>query len=144
MHARPSSSAIRQARRTDGTLHQPEDHVAFQTAVQRDEGLSLHPGYDGRFCAIIPYALPRIPKGSTEVIFQHETDHLHGILFTDRLAEQEQEIYCRINEEADLYLKKGSGGNKFGQKDSLFVILEKSHEAPCAMAGINSWYYNHT
>lgn len=44
-------------------------------------------------------------EGFTAVIFQHETDHLYGILFTDRQAEQAQETYYRINEEADLYLK---------------------------------------
>lgn len=45
-------------------------------------------------------------EGFTAVIFQHETDHLYGILFTDRQAEQEQEIYYRINEKTDLYLKE--------------------------------------
>lgn len=45
-------------------------------------------------------------EGFTAVIFQHETDHLYGILFTDRQAEQEQETYYRINEETELYLKE--------------------------------------
>lgn len=45
-------------------------------------------------------------EGFTAVIFQHETDHLHGVLFTDRLAEQEQGTYNRINGETDLYLKE--------------------------------------
>lgn len=44
-------------------------------------------------------------EGFTAVIFQHETDHLHGILFTDRQAEQARETYKRINEEVELYLK---------------------------------------
>lgn len=44
-------------------------------------------------------------EGFTAVIFQHETDHLHGILFTDRQVEQEQETYYRINEEVELHLK---------------------------------------
>jgi len=43
-------------------------------------------------------------EGFTAVIFQHETDHLLGILFTDRLAEQEANTYHRINEELEVYL----------------------------------------
>ncbi|WP_257666794.1 DUF1684 domain-containing protein [Parapedobacter tibetensis] len=45
-------------------------------------------------------------EGFTAVIFQHETDHLYGILFTDRLAEQESNTYHRINEEVELYLEQ--------------------------------------
>jgi peptide deformylase len=45
-------------------------------------------------------------EGFTAVIFQHETDHLLGILFTDRLQEQANETYFQINNETDLYLKK--------------------------------------
>lgn len=45
-------------------------------------------------------------EGFTAVIFQHETDHLYGILFTDRLAEQQANDYQRINAEVDLYLKQ--------------------------------------
>lgn len=45
-------------------------------------------------------------EGFTAVIFQHETDHLHGVLFTDRQAEQQRERYFRINDEADLYLEE--------------------------------------
>ena len=45
-------------------------------------------------------------EGFTAVIFQHETDHLHGILFTDRQAEQGKETYYRVNDEADFYLKE--------------------------------------
>lgn len=41
-------------------------------------------------------------EGFTAVIFQHETDHLYGILFTDRLAEQEAGAYEQINGELDL------------------------------------------
>lgn len=44
-------------------------------------------------------------EGFTAVIFQHETDHLYGILFTDRQAEQQQETYYLINDETSLYLK---------------------------------------
>ena len=42
----------------------------------------------------------------TAVIFQHETDHLYGILFTDRLAEQDVNTYHRINAEVELYLEQ--------------------------------------
>ena len=45
-------------------------------------------------------------EGFTAVIFQHETDHLLGILFTDRLQEQANETYFQINNETNLYLKK--------------------------------------
>ncbi|WP_090602965.1 peptide deformylase [Parapedobacter koreensis] len=45
-------------------------------------------------------------EGFTAVIFQHETDHLYGILFTDRLAEQAAGTYQLINGEVDLYLEK--------------------------------------
>lgn len=45
-------------------------------------------------------------EGFTAVIFQHETDHLYGILFTDRLAEQDGAHYESINEEVDLHLKE--------------------------------------
>src|SRR5690606_40777586 len=42
-------------------------------------------------------------EGFSAVIFQHETDHLMGILFTDRLAEQRAGTYHRINGEIELY-----------------------------------------
>ncbi|WP_353126567.1 DUF1684 domain-containing protein [Parapedobacter pyrenivorans] len=45
-------------------------------------------------------------EGFTAVIFQHETDHLYGILFTDRLAEQEANAYHLINAEVQLYLEQ--------------------------------------
>ena len=45
-------------------------------------------------------------EGFTAVIFQHETDHLYGILFTDRLVEQAADTYHRINEEVELYLQQ--------------------------------------
>jgi len=44
-------------------------------------------------------------EGFSAVIFQHETDHLMGILFTDRLAEQRAGTYHRINGEIELYLQ---------------------------------------
>ena len=47
-----------------------------------------------------------IIEGFTAVIFQHETDHLLGILFTDRLAQQEKQAYSLINGEVNLYLEK--------------------------------------
>lgn len=45
-------------------------------------------------------------EGFTAVIFQHETDHLVGILFTDRLAQQERISYSLINSEVNLFLEK--------------------------------------
>lgn len=45
-------------------------------------------------------------EGFTAVIFQHETDHLKGILFTDRLREQQNGEYHLINNETNLYLEK--------------------------------------
>jgi peptide deformylase len=47
-----------------------------------------------------------IIEGFTAVIFQHETDHLLGILFTDRLTQQDKQIYSLINDEVNLYLEK--------------------------------------
>ena len=45
-------------------------------------------------------------EGFTAVIFQHETDHLYGILFTDRMAEQASGNYHLINNEVGLYLEQ--------------------------------------
>ena len=45
-------------------------------------------------------------EGFTAVIFQHETDHLNGILFTDRMTEQEKIEVSLINNEVNLYLEK--------------------------------------
>lgn len=45
-------------------------------------------------------------EGFTAVIFQHETDHLMGILFTDRLEQQKVQEYSLINGEVNLYLEK--------------------------------------
>ncbi|KOS05934.1 peptide deformylase [Flavobacterium akiainvivens] len=47
-----------------------------------------------------------IVEGFTAVIFQHETDHLNGILFTHRLTEQEAKHYTLINGEVQLYLEE--------------------------------------
>ena len=44
-------------------------------------------------------------EGFTAVIFQHETDHLYGILFTDRLDEQAGENYEPVNEQEAFYRK---------------------------------------
>lgn len=48
-------------------------------------------------------------EGFTAVIFQHETDHLNGILFTDRMREQEKIEVSLINNEVNLYLEKKIG-----------------------------------
>jgi len=44
-------------------------------------------------------------EGFTAVIFQHEIDHLMGILFTDRLEQQAAGQYSLINGEVNLYLE---------------------------------------
>ena len=44
-----------------------------------------------------------IIEGFTAVIFQHEYDHLEGILFTDRLKEQEKLTYKQANEINEVY-----------------------------------------
>lgn len=50
--------------------------------------------------------IEEIIEGFTAVIFQHETDHLNGILFTDRMKEQEKMEVALINNEVNLYLEK--------------------------------------
>lgn len=48
-------------------------------------------------------------EGFTAVIFQHEVDHLYGILFTDRLIEQEnQDNTMELNETIEFSIKKGT------------------------------------
>jgi peptide deformylase len=44
-------------------------------------------------------------EGFTAVIFQHETDHLNGILFTDRLTEQNLKNFSLISGQVNLYLE---------------------------------------
>lgn len=45
-------------------------------------------------------------EGFTSVIFQHERDHLDGILLTDRIKEQENMIYEQASGKSDLYFLK--------------------------------------
>lgn len=47
-----------------------------------------------------------IVEGFTAVVFQHEYDHINGILFTDRLKEQENNQFIKLAETVDLYLEK--------------------------------------
>lgn len=47
-----------------------------------------------------------IVEGFTAVVFQHEYDHIKGILFTDRLKEQENLEFSKVGDEIDLYLKE--------------------------------------
>lgn len=44
-------------------------------------------------------------EGFTAVIFQHETDHLFGILFPDRLEEQSKEVYSPLNDKIEFSIK---------------------------------------
>ena len=46
-----------------------------------------------------------IIEGFTAVIFQHETDHLLGILFTDRLEQQTVQEYQLMNDEVNFFLE---------------------------------------
>ena len=44
-------------------------------------------------------------EGFTAVVFQHEYDHINGILFTDRLKEQEKIEFSKVNVEGNLFLE---------------------------------------
>ncbi|NQD72432.1 peptide deformylase [Sphingobacterium shayense] len=53
--------------------------------------------------------IEEIVEGYTAVIFQHEVDHLYGILFPDRLQElDEEEKPVRLNENIEFSIKKGT------------------------------------
>ena len=45
-----------------------------------------------------------IVEGFTAVVFQHEYDHITGILFTDRIKEQENLEVSKVGDEINLYL----------------------------------------
>lgn len=45
-----------------------------------------------------------IVEGFTAVVFQHEYDHLKGVLFTDRLKEQEKLEFFKVQVDGNLYL----------------------------------------
>lgn len=47
-------------------------------------------------------------EGFTAVIFQHEVDHLYGILYPDRLEEQQKKENVPLNEHIQFYSEKGS------------------------------------
>lgn len=49
-----------------------------------------------------------IVEGFTAVIFQHEVDHLEGILFPQRITEQLNRTYFPLAEGVDLYLENPS------------------------------------
>lgn len=44
-----------------------------------------------------------IVEDFTAIIFQHEVDHLNGILFPDRISAQEQSNYIKKNDEIDFW-----------------------------------------
>jgi peptide deformylase len=50
--------------------------------------------------------ITEILEGFTSVIFQHERDHLDGILLTDRLKEQQNLNYEKSENSTDLYFLK--------------------------------------
>lgn len=45
-------------------------------------------------------------EGFTAVVFQHEYDHLNGILFTDRIKEQEKLEVSNVSGQINLFLEK--------------------------------------
>lgn len=45
-------------------------------------------------------------EGFTAVIFQHEIDHLNGILFTDRLEEQTLKSFAPLNESVEFFIQR--------------------------------------
>ena len=45
-------------------------------------------------------------EGFTAVVFQHEYDHLNGILFTDRIKEQQKLEVSKVDGEMNLFLEK--------------------------------------
>jgi peptide deformylase len=47
-----------------------------------------------------------VVEGFTAVVFQHEYDHLNGVLFTDRLKEQKNMEVSKISTDVNLYLEK--------------------------------------
>lgn len=47
-------------------------------------------------------------EGFTAVIFQHEVDHLYGILFPDRIEESSKVEYEHLTEKPSFFIKKGS------------------------------------
>ena len=47
-----------------------------------------------------------VVEGFTAVVFQHEYDHLNGILFTDRLKEQEQLNVQKVQVNGNLFLEE--------------------------------------
>ncbi|WP_437921139.1 peptide deformylase [Sphingobacterium sp. LRF_L2] len=52
--------------------------------------------------------LEEIVEGFTAVIFQHEVDHLYGILFPDRLEEQQTKETAILNENIQFSVEKGT------------------------------------
>lgn len=47
-------------------------------------------------------------EGFTAVIFQHEVDHLYGILFPDRLEEQKEKSKVELNEKIKFSIENGN------------------------------------
>lgn len=47
-------------------------------------------------------------EGFTAVIFQHEVDHLYGILFPDRIEEQTEKEFVPVKDNINFLIEKGS------------------------------------
>ncbi len=78
----------------EGCLSIPETkgdvlrHYAIKISYQTPEGISKE----------------EIIEDFTAVVFQHEIDHLNGVLFPERISEQEKEEYILVNEQKDFFL----------------------------------------
>lgn len=53
-------------------------------------------------------SVEEIVEGFTAVIFQHEVDHLYGILFPDRIVEQEQRQETSLADKIEFSIEKGT------------------------------------
>ncbi|MFD1768707.1 peptide deformylase [Sphingobacterium suaedae] len=52
--------------------------------------------------------IEELVEGFTAVIFQHEVDHLYGILYPDRLQEQKEKETTILNEHIEFSVEKGT------------------------------------
>lgn len=59
-----------------------------------------------RYQNLIGETLTEMMEGFTAVIFQHERDHLDGILLTDRIKEQENMNFEPSSVRSNLYYLK--------------------------------------
>ena len=79
----------------EGCLSIPQD----RSDVYRHYTIKISYSKDGK-------TVEEIVEGFTAVIFQHETDHLNGILFTDRRAEQLQKTFLTQNAATNFFIEQ--------------------------------------